>query len=189
MSAARNKTNLKKAQKVLQNAHDYVELCGFDINSEGHGLTAEILEQVRKGKLEGVESGAACFIGSARIAAGVNPSDMFQLGTDGGDGPELTIALEIMDESIPRAHRKRAQEKNMRVGSYNRSAGPGGEAEAYGFAIAGALETEHLGPLLWDASEEATAEAYQRVKDGTAQAADKLYKTALRKVHKELEAL
>lgn len=72
---------LKKAANILQAAHDYIEVHGFDIQSYVP------------------VDGQCCYIGNVRLAAGVDPdSDMTHEADAGeGDGEELYAALEALD--------------------------------------------------------------------------------------------
>lgn len=77
-----SKRTLKRTAKILQIAHDNIETNGFDINSY-------------------IGSGQ-CYIGSIRCAAGVNSEPPGGIekeiaGTDSGGGPELTLALSVLD--------------------------------------------------------------------------------------------
>ncbi len=87
-----NKTELKKAAVVLQKAHDYIETYGFDIMSYPPRKKND--EQVISGR---TKEGACCYIGSVRLAAGINPSPSGG-NPAAGDGPELKIALKTLDK-------------------------------------------------------------------------------------------
>lgn len=89
---------LKKAAVLLQDAHDYIEVNGFDIQ---HYCPVD---------------GKCCFIGTVRIAAGVRPGAVdtghdSDAGAD--DGEELYAALEAMDKvarrRLPKLRREAAQ--------------------------------------------------------------------------------
>lgn len=87
---------LKKAQKILQRAHDYIEMAGFDIDFYQPEMTPFMGEDIiigRNKKL--VDHGPCCYIGATRLVAGVRPNP--SNGTDSEDGPELTLALRALD--------------------------------------------------------------------------------------------
>lgn len=191
----RTTKRLKEAQQVLQNGLDYIEVCGFNISTEledGSVITDEYLKAIRNGEITDIGAGGACYIGSARIGAGVNPQDFYRLGTDGGDGPELSIALEYLDAAVPEEYRERAEECDERSSDsplededYLDGRGPGGVAEAYGF-----IREEEFGeetrpdPGSPHSAYHARREA---MKDKEAEVAKELYKTALRQIYKDIE--
>lgn len=125
----RSKRDLEKAQKLLQRMHDYIEVHGFNIDvaaEESVEWTDKLKREIRRGNINAVNVERVCFIGGARLAAGVDP-DGYGEGTDSGDGPELTIGLEALDrvaEMSPEG--KKAIENNCRGKQ------PGGIAEAFG---------------------------------------------------------
>lgn len=73
----------ERTAEVLQRAHDYIELNGFDIESYS-GFTA---------------NAPRCYIGAVRTAAGIDPAPV-QGDAAAGDGPELTRALQILDDLV-----------------------------------------------------------------------------------------
>lgn len=84
-----SKTARKKAAKILQKAHDYIEQNGFDIQSYGRS--------------SGYVS--RCYLGTLRTVAGLDAEPVG--GTHGyddyadateGDGPELILAMETLDK-------------------------------------------------------------------------------------------
>ena len=77
-----SKRTLKRTVKILQIAHDNIETNGFDINA--------------------YEGRKCCYIGGIRRAANIEPAPSGGIeeeldGTDAGDGPELTLALSVLD--------------------------------------------------------------------------------------------
>lgn len=155
-----NKRTLKQTQGILQRAHDYFEAHGFNISeaSEKMGEEADF-KKGRKGK---ADLGYCCFIGGVRLAAGVNPEGMFY-GTDSGDGPELTLALEILDEVAKRSKHAPAARAHA-LGS--RADQPGGLVEGLGFAL----------------KDQGLSKKQQQAR------AIGILRSALRDVHKKLEA-
>lgn len=90
-----SKATLKKAAKLLQKSHDYIETFGFDINEYNPSHWDDKSQ-------EDVERGPCCFIGSVRYSAKISPTpgrgDVGDVPADEGDGPELTVALEMLDK-------------------------------------------------------------------------------------------
>jgi hypothetical protein len=121
-----SKTVLKRTQGILQRTHDYIE-------AEGFNITVAITEEgskadFKKGRKGKAKLGPCCYIGGVRLAAGVDP-DWAGVATDKGDGPELTLALEVMDQVVARSKDAAA----ARIRWY--SPLPGKLAEALGFAL------------------------------------------------------
>lgn len=104
MAKAKLKTasleDLQATQALLQKAHDHVELHGFTIHTyaDTHYRGAAIVP-VRVG----------CYIGTLRMMAGVpaipptigeerRGDDRVQNKADHGNGPELSLALKILDD-------------------------------------------------------------------------------------------
>lgn len=82
------KATLRKAAKLLQKSHDYIEQFGFDITEYDPHYYDET-------------NGPCCFIGSVRHSAKINPTpgsgSAGDTRADLGDGSELTVALEMLD--------------------------------------------------------------------------------------------
>lgn len=89
--------DLKKVQKLLQGAHDYVEINGFDIDVYADYNSGE--------KPNGINHGRVCYIGAMRYAAGLapEPDDVYnEIGATDPTVPELTYAYEVLDEIAKR---------------------------------------------------------------------------------------
>ena len=120
-----SKAILKKSAKLLQVMHDYIEEYGFDISVPA-SKRSNNYDLGKKGK---VNVGPVCYIGGARLAAGVNPYEFYE-GTDKGNGEELTIALRLLDKIALRT------KKGKKATGYNlRGSEPGGIVEALGFLL------------------------------------------------------
>lgn len=125
-------TVMRKTLKVLQKTHDEFEAYGYDIGSYGTCTNRE-----RK-------TGARCFIGGVRMAAGVLGSPCATNGTDLGDGKELALALELVDKAAENRIKKLAGniKRRIRKDAKDRSylqrdvdVEPGRIAEAFGFEL------------------------------------------------------
>jgi hypothetical protein len=93
----RNKTTLRKAAKLIQAAHDRIEVQGFDIWSyEPDWDSGTNIKEIQ---------GPCCYIGNLRLCAGVGPYPDEQ-GAALGDGDELYLALEAMDGVAKRRMRR-----------------------------------------------------------------------------------
>lgn len=78
----------ERTAEILQKAHDYIEVNGFDIESYT-GYTREI----------GPTGPPRCYIGAIRTAAGLDPAP--HDGDAGhGDGEELILALTTLDNLV-----------------------------------------------------------------------------------------
>lgn len=127
-----SKATLKKAAKLLQRAHDVIELHGFDIHEYGELAPADVQE--------GEEIPPMCYIGNIRFAAGIAPTPGADNTNAGGwesdategDGPELVVALETLDKLAKR--RIPAVRKNSVVNE-PRPSQVGRFVEALGFEI------------------------------------------------------
>lgn len=82
---------LRATQQLLQRCHDRVETIGFNIMS--YRGARDVLSDV-----EADGSGPACYIGTVRLEAGVDGYAGRGVDPGSGDGPELRIALRILDE-------------------------------------------------------------------------------------------
>ncbi len=80
-SVEQERERLLRTQRILQDAHDYIEVNGFDI------LTYNPEFSLRR---------ACCYIGAVRLATGLDPNPD-EDGADMGDGPELTYAFKVLD--------------------------------------------------------------------------------------------
>lgn len=136
---------LAAARDLLQRQHDLIEVAGFDIYTayDGHADGPDIWKAARQGDYSLID-GQSCFIGGARLVAGIDPLWRDELLTDHGDGPELGIALRILDRTALAAADKRGATVDTMAGEQPWSKvqskrlkdfGPGKIAEAYGFAF------------------------------------------------------
>lgn len=86
---------LRRAQDLLQKAHDRIETHGYDINTYGKvGL-----------------QGPACYIGTVRIVAGVSAWPNKAACDD--DGEELKIALGMLDKVVSRRVQREDLEEHL----------------------------------------------------------------------------
>jgi hypothetical protein len=159
MSKKKELQTLKRAQKILQRTHDYYETVGFNINTYINGNHRESYDWSKKPDI-----GPICYIGGIRLSAGVYPSPI--QGTDVGDGPELRVALEIVDrvarKKLARINPDALREATRRANDWDQ---PGRLAEEFGFTV------------------NSYSDERQRTKAIT------LMRQALREVHKKIEAL
>lgn len=89
-------TKLRAAQALLQKAHDFIEVNGFDINSyEGSFVELELV---------GAKQPPCCYIGTLRKVAGLTPDPDVNCTAPSytnvahlGDGPELVEAFKTLD--------------------------------------------------------------------------------------------
>lgn len=80
---------LERAAEILQDAHDEIEVYGFDIST----YAGDYFDG-------GETNGPRCYIGSVRAAAGVNPDPVIEgVLAHEGDGQELEIALSALDRA------------------------------------------------------------------------------------------
>lgn len=157
----RNKTTLRKAAKLLQKAHDSIEVKGFNIQTYNPASS----------NIYG-PTGACCYIGNIRLAANLNGSPGYDAGA--GDGPELIIALKEMDRIAKRRLRDTSKDAFQEVrDQYSTQSDTGRFVEALGFVIR--EKYEHL-----DLSKE---ERNERERDY----ALKLLREALSDIYKEVE--
>lgn len=89
MSTKIDRETLRGAADILQAAHDFIEVVGFDISTYGHTPRP------------GEKPAPMCYIGSMRHVAELDPSPAIGNGveSDGANGgsPELAQALTILD--------------------------------------------------------------------------------------------
>lgn len=129
-AVARTPEILNAARGILQRQHDWIEIAGFNIGTMGPLVGAEEREAAKNGHFEDIV-GVACFIGGARLSAGIHPQ--WNEITDEGDGPELTVALELMDEAVLRMVGQEAYDSLRDRTGREIEEGPGKLAERYGF--------------------------------------------------------
>lgn len=162
----RNKTTLRKAAKLLQAAHDRIEVTGFNISTyeppTRHGQNADEF------------GGACCYIGNVRLVAGVKASPAWT-GYDAGagDGPELYLALEAMD-GVAKRRLARAGGSVRTVKEEYEGREAGRFVEALGFEITGKFAEKF--PYDYDKRREAEKNY-----------ALKLLRTALTEIYQEVE--
>lgn len=91
----------KRAADILQQAHDYIEVIGFDIMSYDGDIAID-QGRAKSFNLETATGPQMCYIGTIRAFAGVEPSPQYDRiihaeDAAAGDGPELRLALETLD--------------------------------------------------------------------------------------------
>lgn len=134
MASVKNKETLEKAADLIQSAHDYIEINGFDISQY----------RPRPFSLSDDRSGPCCYIGTLRNVAGIDPSP--GCGDAGaGDGPELIEALDQLDRIA-----KRRMNSEDKRGVKNDFETPTGRfVESLGFNIRTRAFNKHPGD--WNA--------------------------------------
>ena len=186
---------LKRTQDLLQRAHDYVELHGFDIDT----YTPDTYDwDDETGRYTG--DGPCCFIGTLRLAAGVNPEPStlvygatprggggggYDPAVDAGadDGAELRLALEALDnlvrDRLTPADRGRMETFAATTGRY---------IERYGL---GELECNPRSISTWDDEEDEDGNVIeeQAIEPDQQATALEFFRDALRNVHQEIEAM
>lgn len=135
----------KRAADILQQAHDYIEVVGFDIMSYDGSIAVD------QGKADEFDPEAKigppmCYIGTIRAFAGVAPSPQYDGEIEAedagaGDGPELRLALETLDrlarEDLEDEYIEGAEEYgDYAIGRY---------VEQLGFQVRGKLRNENHG--------------------------------------------
>jgi hypothetical protein len=129
---------LKATRRVLDRLHRYIEQQGFDVSiaaadfpeTDDPDEAQEIYKAMLDDRVVDVNVGEVCFIGGARLCAGVHPGEWSNESTDWGNGPELTVALELLDEA---AGREADSDEIREAQSRNERTRPGGIAEALAF--------------------------------------------------------
>lgn len=156
-----SKAVLERAANVLQKAHDLIESGGFNIDRY-------------KSEIGGTIN--YCYIGSIRAAAGIvpRPDGGMKGPADTGDGPELTIALEVLDKTAAKSRKvsKKSIKKYVK-----------GELR-YKYYFPGEYNLQYAGRYV---------EAFGLALDTLTQKEQEvvaldLLRKALREIHKELES-
>lgn len=135
----------KRAADILQQAHDYIEVIGFDIMSYDGDIAID-QGRAKPFNLETATGPQMCYIGTIRAFAGVEPSPQYDEeinaeDASAGDGPELRLALETLDrlarEDLEDTWVESAEEYgNYTIGRY---------VEALGFQIRSKIRDENGG--------------------------------------------
>ena len=149
---------LRATQALLQKAHDYIEVNGFNIWAYGNRVLA---------------SGERCFIGSVRGVAGLNPCPPLDGDgrADDGDGAELTYAFGVLDDLA----KKRARAQGVSLGTVVADRAPdyriGRYVERYGIEFVDARRDEDP----------------DKRRDEMAQEALLIFRRALARVYKQIQ--
>lgn len=132
-----SKTTLRRAAKLLQDAHDYIERFGFDILEYGTYSQNAVRLQLEEEYGKSEDMPKMCWIGTMRYLANPDLDPAPEGPAKNGDGPELELVLRTLDTIAQR--RLPAEDRHTIANEYESEDGEGWEVgrfiERLGFNV------------------------------------------------------